>query len=177
MRGRTGRPARGADFASWTEARFGPMLYQTFFAGYTEKLWGIPPAQLSGDWADQRISLTNLAEVLRLLMPGQADNPRSYARRYRYPRLGFGQLFEKLAQRLGKQGATLRHGVTVTGFRYEHARITRVETDQGPIECDAVISTLPLPAMQQMTGGGPSSLRFRGLRFLNFPMSGGDVSP
>lgn len=176
LRGRTGRAACDDDFASWTTARFGPTLYKTFFAGYTEKLWGIPPEKLSGDWADQRISLTNLGEVLRLLMPVGADNPRSYARRYRYPRLGFGQLFEKLARRLVLEGAVIRHEVTVTGFGYDQTRITRVDTDNGPVDCDAVISTLPLPAMQQMTGGGPSALKFRGLRFLNFPMSGGDVS-
>lgn len=173
---RTGRAPEGDDFASWTRARFGPTLYETFFAGYTEKLWGIPPENLSGDWADQRISLTGLGEVLRLLLPG-GSGPRSYSRRYRYPRLGFGQLFQRLADRVARDGGAIRTGVTVTGFDTGPDRINRVETDQGPVDCDAVISTLPLPAMQQMTGGGPSGLRFRGLRFLNFPMAGGDVSP
>lgn len=175
--GRTGRAPQGEDFASWTRARFGPTLYETFFAGYTRKLWGITPERLSGDWAEQRISLDGLGDVVRRLLPGAGGTPRSYSRSYRYPRHGFGQLFERLAARTLREGGTIRGGVTVTGLVRAGNRIRAVETDQGPIACDAVISTLPLPLMQEMTGGGPSQLRFRGLRFLNFPVSGGDVSP
>lgn len=168
---------RDGDFASWTRARFGPALYEAFFAGYTEKLWGIAPDKLSADWAEQRISLDGLGDVLRRMLPRAAGNPRSYARRYRYPRLGFGQMFDRLAQRIVAAGGTVRTGTTVTGFEWNRERITAVLTDQGPQSCDAVVSTLALPMMQEMTGGGRSALRFRGLRFLNFPMSGGDVSP
>ena len=106
----------GVDFATWTEARFGRTLYRTFFAGYTEKLWGVPPETLSGDWAEQRISLVDLRDVARRLLPGAADNPRTYARSYRYPRHGFGVIFERLASRVVAEGATIRTGVSVTGF-------------------------------------------------------------
>lgn len=177
LAGRTGIDPEGPDFASWTRARFGPTLYDTFFAGYTEKLWGIPPDHLSGDWADQRISLTNLREVIRLLLPGKTNGPRSYSRRYRYPRLGFGQLFDRLAYRITEMRGTIRQGVRVIGFDHSEDQIARVLTTQGPVACDRVISTLSLPKMQEMTGGGPSPLSFRGLRFLNFPMTGGDITP
>src|SRR5690606_23959446 len=42
-------------FAQWIESRFGKTLYKHFFEGYTAKLWGIDPKNLSGDWASQRI--------------------------------------------------------------------------------------------------------------------------
>lgn len=166
----------GDDFASWTESRFGPTLYRTFFAGYTEKLWGVPPFELSADWAEQRISLVDLRDVARRLLPGTADNPRTYARSYRYPRLGFGMIFERLAERLVDEGGTIHAGVTITGFGQEGSRIRAVETDRGPVACDAVVSTVPLPDMVRMTGG-ECGLRFRGLRFLNFPMAVENVSP
>lgn len=166
----------GADFASWTENRFGRTLYRTFFAGYTEKLWGIPPDRLSADWAEQRISLVDIRDVFRRLLPGAADNPRTYARSYRYPRHGFGVIFQRLAAKLAKEGAGIRPGVSVTGFGIEHGRIVRALTETGPISCDAVISTLPLPEMVRMTGN-KANLRFRGLRFLNFPMAVPDISP
>ncbi|HVW54355.1 MAG TPA: FAD-dependent oxidoreductase [Rhizobiaceae bacterium] len=166
----------GNDFASWTESRFGRTLYRTFFAGYTQKLWGIPPTQLSADWAEQRISLVDIRDVFRRLLPGAANNPRTYARSYRYPRHGFGVIFQRLAKRLVDEGASIRAGVSVAGFGVERGRIVRVLTDNGPIACDAVISTLPLPEMVRMTGSR-ADLRFRGLRFLNFPMAVPDVSP
>jgi len=164
------------DFASWTEARFGKTLYRTFFAGYTEKLWGVSPATLSADWAEQRISLVDLRDVARRLVPGAANNPRTYAQSYRYPRHGFGVIFERLAARVSEEGAAIRTGVSVTGLNLAGERVTAVETDQGPIACDAVVSTVPLPDMVRMTGGN-STLRFRGLRFLNFPMAMENVSP
>jgi protoporphyrinogen oxidase len=166
----------GEDFASWTEARFGRTLYRTFFARYTEKLWGVPPETLSGDWAEQRISLVDLRDVARRLLPGAAENPRTYAKSYRYPRHGFGVIFERLAARVVGEGAMIRAGVAVTGFSTANGAITAVATDQGPVACDAVISTVPLPDMVRMTGG-ESTLKFRGLRFLNFPVALENVSP
>lgn len=170
------RAVPGEDFASWTEARFGPTLYRTFFEGYTAKLWGVPPTQLSADWAEQRISLVDLRDVLRRLLPGAANNPRTYARSYRYPRLGFGMIFERLATAVEKLGGSIRCGVTITGFMEAGGRITAVETADGPVPCDAVISSMPLPEMVRMTGG-ECSLGFRGLRFFNMPMAVTNVSP
>ncbi|HVZ15389.1 MAG TPA: FAD-dependent oxidoreductase [Bauldia sp.] len=165
------------DFAGWTESRFGPTLYRTFFEGYTRKLWGIEPAALSSDWADQRISLMDLREVARRLFPGAGQQTRTYARTYRYPRHGFGVIFERLAARFLKEGGTIRTGIAVTGFaRTADGQVTHVETDKGPVACDAVVSTLPLPDVVRMTNG-ESALRFRGLRFLNLPMAMADVSP
>jgi protoporphyrinogen oxidase len=170
------RAAPAASFAAWIEGRFGPTLYRTFFAGYTEKLWGIPPDQLSADWAEQRISLVNLRDVARRLLPGAGQGPRTYARRYRYPRHGFGVIFERLAARLLARGAELRCGTAVTGFALDGGRIAAVETAAGPVPCDAVVSSLPLPAAVRLTGGD-STLAFRGLRFLNLAMATPDVSP
>lgn len=173
------RPPRiepGADFAAWTEARFGPTLYRTFFEGYTRKLWGIAPGELSGDWAEQRISLVDLRDVARRLLPGVGNGVRTYARSYRYPLDGFGMIFDRLAERVAGTGAEIRVGITVTGLKVSGETITHVETDRGPIRCDAVISTMPLPDMVRLTGGS-SPLRFRGLRFLNVMMDVADVSP
>ena len=113
---------------------------------------------------------------LTAALPGAADNPRTYARSYRYPRHGFGVIFERLASRVVAEGATIRTGVSVTGFELGQGRIESIETDNGPVACEAVISTVPLPDMVRMTGGN-SPLRFRGLRFLNFPMAVENVSP
>jgi protoporphyrinogen oxidase len=85
-------------------------------------------------------------------------------------------IFERLAERVARAGAAIRCGTAVTGLEHEDGRVTAVATAAGPVPCDAVVSTVPLPAMVALTGGA-SSLRFRGLRFLNFPMAIPDVSP
>lgn len=163
------------DFAGWISGRFGPTLYGAFFEGYTAKLWGMDPRHLSADWAEQRISLLDLRDVARRLLPGAADNPRTYARAYRYPKHGFGVIFQKLAQLVRNLGGTIRFNAAVTGFAQAGGRINAVETSAGPVACDAVISTLALPDAVRLTGG-QCDLRFRGLRFLNMPMELENVS-
>ncbi|GAB5377934.1 MAG: NAD(P)/FAD-dependent oxidoreductase [Acuticoccus sp.] len=170
------RQTPGDDFASWTRARFGPTLYRTFFEGYTRKLWGVEPTELSGDWAQQRISLVDLKDVARRLVPGKRSNVRTYARTYRYPRLGFGVIFDRLVTRLVARGVRLCHGAEVVRLGERGGRITEVVTGEGPIACDAVVSTVPLPDMVRLTGG-QSRLSFRGLRFFNMVMARENISP
>jgi protoporphyrinogen oxidase len=171
---------RDASFADWIESRFGTTLYRAFFEGYTRKLWGIDPRELSADWADQRISLVDLRDVARRLVPFRAATPRTYARRYRYPRTGFGLLFQRLAERLVAEGGALVLGAEVRGIELRDGKITSVHVlengHERVLSCDQVVSTLPMPDLVRMTGG-ESALRFRGLRFLNLVMDMPDVSP
>ncbi|MBI2560596.1 MAG: FAD-dependent oxidoreductase, partial [Planctomycetes bacterium] len=46
-----------ASFEQWVVNRYGQKLYELFFKFYTEKLWGVPPSEISSDWAAERISL------------------------------------------------------------------------------------------------------------------------
>lgn len=165
-------------FADWTRTKFGTTLYEHFFAGYSRKLWGIEPTELSGDWADQRIARLDLREVARLLLPGRADAPRGYARHYRYPRLGFGQMFDALAREVRQLGGEIFSAHQVVALRRHpcHPRIAWIDTNRTSFAVDHVISTLPLPLLVQMLGG-QSSLRYRGLRFLTLPLAGEQVSP
>ena len=168
--------SESTDFAGWTISRFGPTLYRAFFEGYTAKLWGMDPAGLSADWADQRISLLDLREVARLLLPGAGRGPRTYARSYRYPRLGFGDIFARLAERVAALGGEIRTHARVAGLEVAEGRVSAVRlADDSRIACDAVVSTMSLPEMVRLTGGS-SALRFRGLRFLCLPVAVADVS-
>ncbi|WCE32500.1 FAD-dependent oxidoreductase [Vibrio sp. SCSIO 43137] len=166
-------------FAQWIESRFGKTLYKHFFEGYTAKLWGIDPANLSGDWASQRISLIDLKDVARRMLPGKKSNVRTYARQYRYPKWGFGQLYTRLAEELEKKGVSFIYNAEVSGLSTEEGRIVSVnylasgQTEQ--IASDNIISTLPLPLMCKLTGFD-SGLSFRALRFLNMPMERENIS-
>ena len=168
------------NYADWIRHRFGPTLYRYFFSGYTEKLWGIPPDQLSADWAAQRISLMDLKDVAKRLLHLGQQTPRTYARRYRYPKYGFGQLFENMAKEIEKLGGSVKLNHSVTGFSLAQQRIQAIKLDtaegQDELAVESVISTLGMPDMVRMTGG-ESALRFRALRFLNLPVDMENVSP
>ena len=114
------RPRADVSFRDWVTARFGAHLYDRFFGPYTEKLWGIAPESLSADWAEERISLLDLGDAaLRLLGLSRARRPRSYARRYYYPRLGIGQIFERMGEALGALGAEVRLSVEACGLEVD----------------------------------------------------------
>jgi len=171
------RPRPVASFEDWTVARFGRPLYDLFFGPYTEKLWGLPPSELSADWAAQRISLMNLGDVALRLARLRRGGSRTCARRYLYPRHGIGMLFERLLERLQGLGVRFRLGATATGLEREGERITGVQTAAGEvIPCGQVISTIPLQALatalEPEVEATARRLRFRGVRFLNVALEG-----
>src|SRR6185312_12546367 len=44
--------------------RFGRRLYETFFRGYTEKVWGVPCSEIRADWGAQRVKGLSLTRAL-----------------------------------------------------------------------------------------------------------------
>src|SRR5687768_12092205 len=65
------RPPKNQNkFEGWVVAKFGRRLYQHFFKSYTEKVWGIPAADLEADFAAQRIKNLDLKKaIINAVMP------------------------------------------------------------------------------------------------------------
>ena len=79
--------------------RFGRKLYSMFFEGYTEKLWGRHPSQISADWGAQRVKGLSIMGVLKnafqKLLPKKRSNAEvetSLIEEFWYPKYGPGQL-------------------------------------------------------------------------------------
>ncbi|HXU68211.1 MAG TPA: FAD-dependent oxidoreductase [Polyangia bacterium] len=185
-------PARAdVSFEDWVVQRFGRRLYDAFFGPYTHKLWGIPPTQISADWAAQRISLPSLGDVALRLAGLRSGGARTYARRYWYPRFGIGQIFERMAAVAERHGAQFRLGARVTGVERGRDGNVRAVQFHGPrgdeeLRCDAAISTLSLPLFARMLGGASlpadvaraaGHLRFRAIRLMHFLLDRPEFSP
>ncbi len=180
------RPDRS--FEDWVESRFGRPLYDTFFGPYTEKLWGIDPSTISADWAAERISLLDLGDAALRLVGLRRSAIRTYARRYRYPRLGMGQLYEAIAREITTRGGEVRTNARVIGLEVSGERVTavRVETKGGSerIPTGELLSTIPLPElagylrpdMPAALAESRRALRFRALVFLNLLLERKNVS-
>ncbi len=119
---RLAHPRPDVSFEDWVTRRFGAELYGDFFGPYTEKLWGIPPTQISADWASQRISLLSLSDVMLRLCGLRRGGARTYARRYLYPKLGIGEIFERMGSRFIGDGGRLELGARVTGVEQRDGR-------------------------------------------------------
>src|SRR6202046_1919204 len=76
--------------------RFGDKLYRTFFKDYTEKVWGVPCAEISAEWGAQRIKGLSISKALWHAMSkpfkasadtAQKGTETSLIERFLYPRL------------------------------------------------------------------------------------------
>jgi protoporphyrinogen oxidase len=182
------RPGADASFEDWVVSRFGRWLYARFFGPYTEKLWGIPASSISADWAAERIALLGLGDVALRLAGLRGGTPRTYARRYRYPRLGMGQLYQAMAADVRSRGGVVRTGARVVGVETAGRRATavHVETREGRerLPVTELLSTMPLPDLVRhlypaRTGAverAACALRFRALTFVNLMLAREDFS-
>lgn len=175
-------------FEDWIVNRFGRTLYNLFFGPYTEKLWGISPKLISSDWASQRISLLNLKDVLFRLFNLKRGTPRTYAKGYFYPKKGIGQMFDFMSEEINKMGGKIILNATISGINVNNNNVQSIcYTQNGiskTIDCDAVISTIPLPDIIKAFPGHitkdvihhTSALKFRAVRFLNILVDLPDIS-
>lgn len=188
-RARKGPPAREVTFEDWVVRRFGRPLYDSFFGPYTQKLWGIAPTQISCDWAAERISPLSLGDAL-LRMLGFARPPaRSYAKRYLYPRLGMGQLYDAMARDVVAHGGQVVLGARVDGMDVSAGRVTHVRFEsrgvRERVRVRRLLSTMPLPSLvAQLATERPAAverarqaLRFRSLSFVNLMLERSEFSP
>ncbi len=148
--------------------RFGKKLYSMFFEGYTEKLWGRHPSEISADWGAQRVKGLSIRAVIKDMFKkafgGKKDNKEvetSLIEEFWYPKYGPGQLWETVASEVEKLGGTILMGHDVRNIVLNNNTVTQVvcETENGTetIEGDIFISSMPVKDLVVgMTGDKPS---------------------
>ncbi|MBD5142645.1 MAG: NAD(P)/FAD-dependent oxidoreductase [Ruminococcus sp.] len=135
--------------------RFGKKLYTMFFEGYTQKLWGRHPSEISADWGAQRVKGLSITAVLEDMLRkvtgiqkhGQIET--SLIEEFYYPKYGPGQLWETVLEEFQTLGGEIKF----------HAEITKIKTNsKNKIEsigfqqngeliekaCDILISSMPI---------------------------------
>ena len=134
--------------------RFGTALYGMFFKDYTRKVWGRDPGEISADWGAQRIKgLSLMKAVLYILKKpfirkeiNQSNVETSLIELFSYPKLGPGQLWEKMAEDVRNRGGEILFGSAVAGINVLNGKIDSVlvKTGQQNIEvkADYLISSM-----------------------------------
>jgi len=177
-------------FEDWVANRFGYRLYEHFFKSYTEKVWGIPCTEIRADWADQRIKGLSLISTLRnaLLKPRNSE-VKSLIEEFEYPRLGPGQMYERMAERVRQMDNQVLLQHTVTRLLRDGGRITEVivQTPQGERTYPArdVISSMPITDLiRSMSPPAPpavlaaaAQLKYRALLTVNLLLNHEEYLP
>jgi protoporphyrinogen oxidase len=116
----------------WVRNQFGWRLFSIFFKTYTEKVWGISTKELSADWAAQRIKSLDLWLVIRsALLPKRKAKNRgevvtTLIDKFRYPRFGPGQMWERVAEIGRKKGSPVLFGRSIDQVIHEDGAVTSV---------------------------------------------------
>jgi len=188
-----------ASYADLMRAGFGPTLYQLVYEPYARKLWGVSGDELDADQARRKAGApTAFAALTRAVRAGLAGESLAYL----YPRRGFGQLTETLADAAIIAGARIALGTTVerVELREEGATVTAARseshsaaadrvgrrsaepwTNGGTVRARHVFSTLPLPQLARLLVpsapyealAAASELRFRALLLVYAVHEGG----
>ncbi|MEA2598841.1 MAG: hypothetical protein QOF01_5310 [Thermomicrobiales bacterium] len=134
--------------------QFGPTLYKLFFQRYSEKVWGLPCDQLSGDWVTQRSKGMSLVTAVKDAIVPTKGKVVSLIDEFMYPRDGFGRFSERMADGVTSIGNEVRLGAGVDRVHRDGNRVTAVtvSTDKGTerIEADNFISSIPLTLLAKI---------------------------
>jgi protoporphyrinogen oxidase len=155
--------------------RFGERLFNIFFKEYTEKVWGVPCNVIKSDWGAQRIkglSLKNaLTHAIKDLISQNfkdslVDRETSLINTFFYPKLGPGQMWETVADRVRSVGGQIHLNHSISGLHVENGKVVSatVKNNQTGIEealaCDYFFSTMPIKHLVNMiTPSVPENVR------------------
>lgn len=139
--------------------RFGRELYRTFFKDYTEKVWGVPCKEIQADWGAQRIKGLSISKALFHALKNifikedsieQKKTETTLIEQFMYPKLGPGQLWEKVAESIQTKGGTVALQHRVIALKMEKGNITEVSIrdektkDTKTVKADYFFSTMPI---------------------------------
>jgi protoporphyrinogen oxidase len=177
---------RADTFEDWVISRFGSKLYHMFFKTYSEKLWGIPCADLDSDFAAQRIKRFSLGEAIKNTLGLGKRGHRTLVDRFAYPHGGTGTVYERMAQAVVRNGGEVRLQTPVRRVVTRGDTVGGVELQDGSfVDANHVISTMPLTVMVKSLFPEPTpelttalaSLRYRNTILVYLLVEGGGHFP
>jgi protoporphyrinogen oxidase len=173
------RRAKDDTYASVLRAGLGPTLYDMVYAPYAEKLWGLPGDRISAVQARRRVSADTAWKIAaRMVGAGRGDAPVGF---FYYPRRGFGQIVESLADAAAAEGAEIRLEAEVDSVRVFENEVVVGTQDGDTLSARYAFSTLPLPVLAKIARPAPSladiesatRLRFRAMLLVYVVHGGG----
>lgn len=133
---------------------FGKKLYQMFFENYTENVWGGHPKDIAPDWGSQRVKGLSIKTIIlnqlnKILKKKNRKIETSLIEEFFYPKLGPGQLWERVAKEIENKGGKLIKNAKVTEIHKNNKnKITGItyifQNEKKELLGDYVISSMPL---------------------------------
>ena len=139
-------PADDRSLESWVQSQFGNSLYQLFFKGYSEKVWGLDCRHIDKDWISKRIQNLSLTDVLKdAILKIKSSLQPTLADEFMYPTHGIGVLPQQLAQNIGDDSIHL--STQIKSISHNGNQITGIHIERDGrshyLNSDQYISSIP----------------------------------
>jgi protoporphyrinogen oxidase len=135
-------------FASVLEHSLGSTICHGFYFPYARKLWGLPPEELAATQARRRVSGNSVGKILRKVANAVPGLKRPGVGRFFYPRCGYGEISNRLADAAKSAGAQFIMQAPVTAVEREGGNVVavayEVDGQSHRIPTRNVWSTLPI---------------------------------
>jgi protoporphyrinogen oxidase len=167
--------------------QYGPTLYELFFQRYSEKVWGLPCDQMSGDWVSQRTKGMSLLTAVKDAVIPSKGKVVSLIDEFMYPRGGFGRLPERMTDAITAMGNHVQLESKVENVHHRDGRVYAVTVRVGSepelrednrfvhvggetrvIEGDNFISSIPLTHLARIMDPAPPAAVLQATKELTF---------
>ncbi|HEY6749453.1 MAG TPA: FAD-dependent oxidoreductase [Mycobacteriales bacterium] len=161
-----------SSYESVLRGTLGPELHRALYGPYALKLWGLDGTRIDPEQARRRVSAGGVWGIARKILRSDSSGQ---GRVFFYPRRGFGQIVDVLAEAAVKAGATIETGAEVTSVSPRSDGVTVSTADGRTVQAAHVLSTVPLPVLARLAGAGvpATGLSFRAMVLVYLVHAGG----
>lgn len=157
------KPLPEESFRDWGLKKFGRTLYDLCFGKYTERVWKVSAEDLSVELARRKLPRFSIRSLLHDLFFGKGKmHSHMFTNELGYHRDGIGTVYENIVAGIVQRGGIVLRETTVAEIRSAPGAGSTELILQGKaaqsVNCDYVISTIPLPVL--LTTLGRTEKRF-----------------
>lgn len=140
-------------FSAWIKSVFGDGIAKYFMMPYNFKVWAHPLDSMSASWQGDRVPSVDVGRILENLLESRDDVSWGPNNKFKFPLLGTGMLYERIAQALPRP-VDFGHDVV----SIDPATKTVTFGSGSTAEYDDLVSTMPLTELVKKIIGCPGEL-------------------
>ena len=143
-----------ATFKQWINAVFGAGIADHFMLPYNFKVWAHPLEMMGTEWQGDRVPTVDLRRILQNHLDDRDDVNWGPNNKFKFPLLGTGMLYERIAEALPKE---VNREADVVDIDAERRVVTFA--DGRSAAYDTLITTLPLTELVTLIPSCPPKVR------------------
>ena len=138
------------NFSEWINSVFGPGIARHFMVPYNQKVWAHPLAMMGTNWQGDRVPTVDVRRIVENLLEDRDDVSWGPNNRFKFPLLGTGMLYERIAAALPQSVRFEKEAVGID----TSAKVI-VFADGSQSWYDRLVTTMPIPELVRCIGDCP----------------------